>query len=446
MKLSILTDCKDIAWLKYILEEFLRINDARFSIDVVPIAAANQIGTTNKIFYTRQFPGSEFWIPNRSSENVISDHGIRDKITILKQCASVDTRGLFDFDILFNSFVLLSRKLEYQEEQKGKQIRSYRQRLSLLSEKVFANPSVNLQFDLLEQLIGRLFPELRFGNGNPFSVELSHDLDYLEKTTQLRLKQSAFNVFNALRRITRPSYALKQLGRSISFFFTDSDYWNFEYWTHLESSYNMKSVFYVYSCADDQSLKTWIMDPSYNVSKHIDLQDQLKEMINEGFEIGLHGSINSYNKLELLRTERDLLANAIGHEVIKSRQHWLMYSENITPQIHEHLFKFDSTLAWNDCMGFRSSCCSRYRPYNHKNSRPFNYLITPQIVMDSQLFDYAADGGESAYAKAEELLRKSVQHKNCYVSISWHPRTNHPEYNWQGPYESLIAKINSLKS
>ena len=183
-------------------------------------------------------------------------------------------------------------------------------------------------------------------------------------------------------------------------------------------------------------MKQWLLDPSYNISSNKKLQEKIQELIADGFEIGLHGSFNSAFDDKLLREEKDTLEKIIGRPVKRTRQHWLNYSEFITPGLHDKNFEVDSTLGWNDSMGFRSGCASKHRPWDHKNNRPFSYYIVPQVLMDSTIFDYS-----QSYNDVEEainMLKKLKDHKNVYVSISWHQRTCSSDYNWHLVYERII--------
>ena len=136
----------------------------------------------------------------------------------------------------------------------------------------------------------------------------------------------------------------------------------------------------------------------------------------------MHGSYYSAEDLNLLKQEKEALSETLGFEVKKNRQHWLRYSEKTTPYAHNELFEEDSTIGWNNSIGFRAGILSRYRPYDHDKSEPFNYFVVPQVVMDSNLFDYSTDSVKSLN-EALELVKLLYNYKNAHVLVSWHPRT-----------------------
>lgn len=52
---------------------------------------------------------------------------------------------------------------------------------------------------------------MSFGKLQKPIIDLSHDVDYINKTIQLRLKQTAFNIFNTIKTITQPKKNLENL-------------------------------------------------------------------------------------------------------------------------------------------------------------------------------------------------------------------------------------------
>ncbi|MFH1320660.1 MAG: hypothetical protein ABII90_08410 [Bacteroidota bacterium] len=335
--------------------------------------------------------------------------------------------------------MFLSRLEEYDHENSGKKIHSYCSRHPRKDKNSFDIPIVNKLFNILEELIKKNFPSLNFGKSDKPIIELSHDLDYLNKTLRLRIKQTAFNTYNTIRSIFLPISFLSNLKKTILFFFTSPSYWCFDYWEELEKKYNKRSVFYVYANTLQKNFKSRLIDPSYKINNNKKLINKLKYLIDEGFEIGLHGSLQSAANENLLKTEKELLESMLGKEVIKTRQHWLSYEENKTPYIHNKYFKFDSSVAWNDRMGFRAGCASMYRPYDHKNQTAFVFFEIPQVVMDSNIYDYGAKHLKNLKTKAISFINELKNYKSAHVAISWHQRVCCSDYNWHGIYEKILS-------
>jgi len=436
--LYILTDLKHTRWLSYLLEEFCRCNRAEFSVKIV-----HQKIIENPAFVIEysNSPSEEVCIPNRSHIQVNGQTTwLAENIFALKGTTTEDISYACPFDLFWNAFVFLSRLEEYESEVRGNKIQSYSFNHPRTDKTTFDIPVVNHLFNELEELIKKNFPGLSFAQKQKPIIEYSHDVDYIRKTFQLRGKQSALNVFNTLQFISKPAQFIKHAKKTVNFIFSNPSYWCFDYWEALEKKFHVCSVFYVYAQTGKKNLKTWLLDPSYEIATDDKLQQKLQHLIKEGFDIGLHGSFYSATDTAKLLKEKSVLEAAINTEVSKVRQHWLRYEERLTPYIHNKLFKYDSTLGWNDRLGFRSGCACRYRPYDHENQKPFDYMITPQVIMDSNIFDYGADRVHELTSKALSIIDQLHKFKTAHVSISWHQRVCSSDYGWNLLYEKILGR------
>ena len=425
--LYLYTDIQDQEWLKYILEEFCRISAADFEIILTDKLSEDNTPT---LIYTAT---SDAHIYQNSSSNIEGDvEFIREDFFVLGGTYS-NASFPISYDLFFNAFYFLSRKGEYDKEKIGIKVQSYSRKSGREDKRTWLIPIVNYYFQELKQFIQENFPSLKFNDPQEPVLVLSHDLDYLNKTLSLRIKQSAFRIYNAIRHLSP-----RQIWNGTKFFFTFQDYWYFDYWASFEEAQNMRSTFFIYTKKKNKGIITWLFDPAYDISKNKKLQDKLNELKNRGFNIGLHGSFKSASNMDLMKEEKRLLEESLGFEVRTVRQHWLRYQENITPQIHEQLFEEDATLGWNDQIGFRSGIASKYRHFNHSENRPFNHFEIPQVIMDSHIFDYGFNNQESIIQQCHEILKTCKQIPNSHISISWHPRTYNKEYGWHKVYEKLV--------
>ena len=103
----------------------------------------------------------------------------------------------------------------------------------------------------------------------------------------------------------------------------------------------------------------------------------------------MHASIESASDESILVKEKENLEKYLCCKVSRIRQHWLKYHEDITLNVQEKYFKYDSTIGWNDRIGFRSGCASCYRLYDHVNQKASKLYEIPQIIMDSNIFEYS---------------------------------------------------------
>jgi len=431
--LKIYTDLTDITWLTYITDEFKRISSAKFSIQISQIDENRD--DDHAIYYTSD-PQHQPNIVNKST----IPHGelveISAGLFVFQNTLIESDNYLLPYDIFRNAFLILSRYEEYQHELKGEKIRSYSSRHPRKDKSSFWLPLVNIYFQKLEEIINGLYPDLEFGQEKNFKLDLSHDVDYLKKTTQLILKQTAFNTYNLLKSLGSPKRFISRLKATISFPFISHQYRCFDYWKDVELGKGQNSIFYVYVKTRGRSLKEWLIDPSYNLKSNPVLQNKLAELNAAGFEVGLHGSLKSAVNIDMLKEEKEGLERVLSRPVTRVRQHWLNYSESKTPSYHNELFAVDSTLGWNDRMGFRSGCASKYRPWDHANNKAFDYFVIPQVLMDSNIFDYS--NIEDAKEKAISMLQGMKKFKNVNASISWHYRTCSNDYKWHKVYEEIL--------
>ena len=435
--ISIKTNLKNINWLKYIVEQFKNINLANFEIEVIGIDEKEKF--TNVIFYTDTYKQNSLNIFN--SNEVLSNKNIKYLKENLYILENTDSKHGFElnYDIFWNAFVFLSRYEEYLSEKNGKNIYSYSLNHPRVNKNSFDIPIVNILFNELENFLKMNFPNLYFKDLQKPIIDLSHDVDYINKTIQLRLKQTAFNSFNTIKSITKPKQFFKNLVKTFKFAFSNPSYWCFDYWEKIEQKYNKTSTFYIYVKNGSKNFKSWLIDPSYDIKTNTKLQNKLKELYSKGFQIGLHGSFNSAKDFKKLKVEKEILEQTLGIKITKTRQHWLNYFESITPRSHSKLFEYDSTLGWNDRIGFRSGCASLYNPYDFENEKAYSYQVIPQIIMDSNVYDYS--NNEKVFIKVKDIISKTKEvSKTLHISISWHQRVCSNDYNWHLFYEEILSE------
>lgn len=434
MTLTIKTDLQDTSWLRYILDQFTKINLANFQINITSLDDSHSY--PNKLYYCRKYKKGQLSIFNSSEviPNGYIEH-LDNALFILENTKN----ELFDigYDIFWNAFVFLSRYEEYLSEKNDKNVYSYSSRHPRVDKTSFDTPIVNLLFNKFEEFLKRNFSSLDFGEAQEPTLDLSHDVDYIDKTIQLRLKQTAFNSFNTIKSITKPKKFFENLGKTLRFAFSNPSYWCFDYWQNLEQKYNKTSTLYIYVKNGSKNFKLWLIDPSYDVKINSELQKKLKELYEDGFKIGLHGSYESAKDFQKLKEEKDILEKILDIQITKTRQHWLNYFEAITPKSHNELFEFDSTLGWNDRIGFRSGCASLYHPYDFESKKAYKFKAIPQVIMDSNLYDYADD--EEIFQSAKGLLQQAKDvSKTMHISISWHQRVCSSDYGWYKFYEEVL--------
>ncbi len=433
-------------WLTYIWEQFVRINSlfgeyrllsyAEYRSPLVP-----ECIPLIEYGVTQRFPHSLF-IPCRKRYRTDDYLWIHDDLPVFRDTVA-ENGGEREYDFFYNAFVHLSRLEEWEAEKSGRRIRSYSRHHPRKDGRVWRIPVVNYLFNELECRIKEKFPPVEFGGGAKPFIEFSHDVDYVEKTVPLRIKQTLFDFFNGARCLMGLEFrkGASKLRGGIAFAFGQCDYWCFDEWDAMERMLDIKSVYYIFAKVDRQrgfDLKRWLLDPSYNIAENGRLRMKCGELIGRGNGIGLHGSYYSAEDEELFIREKEMLENLLDYEITKTRQHWLNYREGTTPYIHGRAgIKEDSSVGFNDITCFRAGVASLYNPYDHRNEVSFPFTEMPFVVMDSHLYDYAARG----WVQFPGWLFQSMDRiKNFAVAIDWHQRVISRDYGWDEAYKEIAER------
>ena len=255
-----------------------------------------------------------------------------------------------------------------------------------------------------------------------FAICLTHDVDRIRKSWW----QSIYYLIK-----TRRTYHLKALIKV-------NPYWNFEKIMNIEDKYGVRSTFFFLN----ESIKLKITKPStYKLSlgrysvEEPDVVDIIKRLDENGWEIGVHGSYNSYRNKELLKKEKRLLEKIVGHRVIGIRQHYLNLEIPTTWCLQKEVgFKYDASFGYRRDVGFRDNKLLPFKPFDD------DFLVIPLTIMDAALF--------SKYPNVVLAWRiilnilDYAEKNGALVTVLWHQRVfNEKEFpGWSKVYEKIIAE------
>jgi peptidoglycan/xylan/chitin deacetylase (PgdA/CDA1 family) len=234
-------------------------------------------------------------------------------------------------------------------------------------------------------------------------IALTHDVD--------RVKKSYQYFTHSLKYLLKGD--ISNMVYHIKSYFGDEPYWNFPEIIKIEEKYNVRSTFFFMH----ESMKFNLFDKSnwqlslgryslYN-SKIIKI---IKFLDSNGWEIGLHGSFNSFNDLKLLSNEKIILENILGHEVQGVRQHYLNLNDKTWKFQKTCGFKYDSTFGYTRKIGFKDDQYLSFHPFND------DFTVIPLVVMDSCFMST-----ENNWNEYLNLLDK-VEETNGILVINWHQR------------------------
>ena len=171
----------------------------------------------------------------------------------------------------------------------------------------------------------------------------------------------------------------------------------------------------------------------YDIS---DVQKQVEMLVEQGFEIGLHG-IDAWHSAEKGKQELRRIAGATGQQEVGVRMHWL-YLDHQSPAVLEQAgFSYDSTFGYNETVGYRAGTLQVFRPLGATH-----LLELPLHIQDTALFNprRMALSEEAAWDLCKTLIDGATYYGGV-VTVLWHLRSLAPERCWGEFYTRLLQEL-----
>lgn len=314
-------------------------------------------------------------------------------------------------------------------------------------QKIANFPIVNVYISFLKSLFEKIF-HVSFmpiwPNGKQCAIGLSHDVDRPDKYAIL--KGPYFNrgltYKNGMPIIIQKMGALKQRLCDKN---TD-DYWLFEKIMDVEEKLGLRSTFFFAAANIFDELGTRY-DVAYDITtpKFVKLFPQL---LARGFEIGLHASYNAYQNEGFFIKERQKLAEISKCNIAGLRHHYWHMNKNVDKTLifHEKAgFEYDSSIAFNEHLGFRRNVALPYYPWSDNLQRPLKTMQLPVFCMDGNLFYHSIDANE-AVQRVTDFIKIIKQYRGIGI-MDWHVRTSFPMHNeyhdWGTAYIKIIEYLSA---
>jgi hypothetical protein len=166
------------------------------------------------------------------------------------------------------------------------------------------------------------------------------------------------------------------------------------------------------------------------------IQDVMRTLNEEGFDIGLHGSYESARVPGVLARERAELERALGSEVTSTRQHFLHWDVRWTPALQADAgLRTDSSLGFNRNVGFRAGTSLPFRHFDVTAGRTLDLLEVPLVGQDAALLGPIGLrlGPDETRRVVKELFDR-VRGVGGLITVVFHPdKLVRPE--WLALYE-----------
>ena len=256
-------------------------------------------------------------------------------------------------------------------------------------------------------------------------VALTHDVDRIVKTYQY---------------ITYPFKKLfkgdiKGFTYQLSSVFKKNPYWCFPQIISIENEYDVKSTFFFLN----ESIPFYLFNISnwklslgryrFNDEKVVSI---IKYLDQNGWEIGLHGSYNSFENHKLLISEKRLLESIIEHSIVGIRQHYLNLNDSSWRIQREVGFHYDTSFGHRNDIGYKEQKFLPFYPFRD------DFTVFPLVIMDSCFMNIMN--------RKEELLHliDITEKNNSILVINWHQRSfNENEFpGYKKAYCDIIEECN----
>ncbi len=312
--------------------------------------------------------------------------------------------------------------------------------LAGLGDRPIVNEYVAFLGRLIEARLG-VAGRPRWPDGRVAAIALSHDVDLPDRYAFLA------NSIRPWRLRRNPRTYLRTTLRLVAERSRDrhpQDHWLFEPIMASEAELGFRSTFFFAAVPFHAQLGA-PEDVHYDLA-----QPRFKRAFgairDAGFEIGLHASYRAHQDGLRLAAERARLAGLAGTDIGGVRHHYWQLGPNpaATLRAHEQAgFAYDSSIAFNDHVGFRRSVALPFRPYDDGLGRPLHTIQLPTFCMDGNLF-YESNDVDAAVETVNGLVER-IAATGGMGSIDWHIQTSHPVNRafrpWGIAYQEILRSL-----
>ncbi len=216
----------------------------------------------------------------------------------------------------------------------------------------------------------------------------------------------------------------------------------YERWLEVEKKVGAKSTFFFWPGLSAVT-KRHHTDCMYELYDSVVFDNQrctVTEMIREidqsGWEIGLHPSWYSFNDGDEMKRQKESLEEALGNDIVSTRQHYLHYDIRVTPAVQAGAgFKYDSTLGFNNNIGFRFGTCYPWNLYDLKNEKELLIKEIPLIIQDGAMLKPSKGmrlDEDTAFEYIKQITEE-VEKVAGVLTLVWHPN-NIIKQDWWNLY------------
>jgi peptidoglycan/xylan/chitin deacetylase (PgdA/CDA1 family) len=317
-------------------------------------------------------------------------------------------------------------------------------------------PALDRHIDFLRDLIvGSGIPLVEIPpvpEGCQFVACLTHDVDH-PGIRQHKWDRTIFGflyraIFGSLRKVVSGRMSVRDLFRNwaaalkLPFVYLGlaKDFWSDFDARYLGLEKGLRSTFFVIPFGGKPGNKSSGPAPSMRGARYgaRDIAGAIQKLDAAGCELGLHG-IDAWIDSSKGRQELDEIKRITGTSGVGVRMHWLYYDQQSPVVLEEAGAIYDSTVGYNETVGYRAGTTQVYKPLNATR-----LLELPLHIMDTALFypSHLGLSGEQAKSLVRPILDNAVRFGGT-LTINWHDRSLAPERLWSEFYSELIQELKS---
>jgi peptidoglycan/xylan/chitin deacetylase (PgdA/CDA1 family) len=175
-------------------------------------------------------------------------------------------------------------------------------------------------------------------------------------------------------------------------------YRNIPEYMEIEEKFDIRSTFF---------FRTF-----YENGDVIDYEDDIKQLQESNWEIGLHTDPSSVNDLDKIHLEKEKLEAITRRAVVGNRVHYLNYNSGLPEKLEKLGFSYDSSMRHSK---------DRIDEKEMGYSRIHGIVEFPVTLMDAYLFTYMKIREEKIISEFQKTLElgRSLSENNV-ISVLWH--------------------------
>ena len=325
------------------------------------------------------------------------------------------------FDLFAAVFYLLSRYEEYLPYEPDMYFR-FPHAQSIAFQNNFLNlPLIDLWIEELKKNILVKNQSVQFKE-NKFQLLPTYDIDI---AYSFKGKGIVRNIAGTLKDFVKFNFRNISFRLNVLFANEKDPYDSFEFLDEIHQQFSLKPIYFFLLSEGSEYDK--------NLYKHSSFMKELISTIHSKYEIGIHPSWKSHERIDILQEEILLLK-----EVKKSRQHYIRFT---LPETFRNLINVgiteDYSMGYGSINGFRASTSRSFKWFDVEKNEVSDLTLHPFCYMECNSFYEQKNTAEKAL---EEMLHYAavVKKVNGNLITIWHNFSLGTAPLWKGWKEKYI--------